>query len=569
MRNRYRIMIVEDSPTQALQLQAELERQGWLAQCAGNADEAMAEIHRQPPDLLVVDYMLPGMRGDELCRQVRMNISMRHIPIVMLTSDEEEGMEVRGLDSGADDFLLKSTDTEYFVLRVRALLERTAKTSSLLRPIDSHFKRARILAVDDSPTYLMHLTALLEEEGYLIAHANNGPDALKRVDEDVFDCVLVDLVMPEMDGIEVCRRITSMRERLDSPIAVLMLTGHEDKDDLTRALEAGADDFVGKSSDVAVLKGRIRALLRRKFYQQENQRILEELNKKELEAAHARAEKEAAEARIAQERQRHAEEVAEQLQKTKAELERFNEELKQSNSELRQFAHVASHDLQEPLRSIISFCNLLQKKSADQLDAEASDYMERIVKGALRMKALVQDLLAYSRASQEHQNPYEPVDVQLALADALANLQGSLNDTQAAIHCEPLPVVWADRSQMVQLLQNVIGNALKYRAAATPEIRIGAEQHETTCEFYVSDNGIGIAPEYHERIFEIFKRLHNRTEYPGTGIGLSVCKRIVERHGGRIWVESAWGKGSTFRFTIPLHHHQENENVSTACLAAS
>jgi len=550
MSEKPKILIVEDSPTQALRLQLELEAQQWSAVSVGTADEALTQIERSPPEAIVVDYCLPGMSGDELCRRVRMNINTRGIPIIMLTADEHEEREVRGLDSGADDFFKKSADTEILVIRLRAMLERSRRGASVLLHNESGFRRANILAVDDSETYLSHLRCLLQAEGYTVDAVTNPKEALTRLERSSYDLALVDLVMPELDGIEVCRRIVAMRRQLDNPIAVLMLTGREAKDDLTRALEAGADDFVGKSSDQAVLKGRIRALLRRKFFQEENRRILEELKNKELEAFSARAETEAALARAADERRRHAEAVAAELRQAKAQLEEANEELMRSNDELRQFAFVASHDLQEPLRSITSFCNLLKEDYQGRLDGQADDYIERIVTGAKRMKALVTGLLGYSRVSRNDGLAFQEVNFQDVVGDVLANLQSSIQEAGVVVCVGELPTVVGDRVQLVQLLQNLIGNALLYRGKQSPRIEVDARRVPDGWEFSVRDNGIGIAPEHHQQIFEIFKRLHGRDKYPGTGIGLAICKKIVQRHHGQIWVESQPGAGSVFRFTI-------------------
>jgi two-component system NtrC family sensor kinase len=545
------ILIVEDSPTQALRIQLELETQNWATTTVGTAEEALAQIEHAPPHVVVVDYCLPGMGGDELCRRLRMNINTRSIPIIMLTADEDEDTEVRGLDSGADDFFKKSADSEILVIRIRSMLERPRPSKSVVLHNEFAFRRAHVLAIDDSETYLSHLKCLLLSEGYTVDAVTDPQEALRRLGESSYDLALVDLVMPVLDGIEVCRRIIAMRSHLNNPIAVLMLTGREAKEDLTRALEAGADDFVGKSSDQAVLKGRIRALLRRKFFQEENQRILEELKNKELEAIKARAETEAALARAADERRQHAESVASELQKAKTELEKANEELVRSNDELRQFAFVASHDLQEPLRSITSFCNMLKDEYHGRLDEQANNFIERIVNGAKRMKALVTDLLSYSRVSQEERVPFQEVELRDVVSDVLANLQSSLHDAGAEVAIGELPIVVGDRMQLVQLLQNLVSNAITYRSDQPPKIQIEARRHGTYWELSVRDNGIGIAPEHHQQIFEIFKRLHSRDRYPGTGIGLAVCKKIVQRHGGQITVYSRLGAGSDFRFTIP------------------
>jgi signal transduction histidine kinase len=239
-----------------------------------------------------------------------------------------------------------------------------------------------------------------------------------------------------------------------------------------------------------------------------------------------------------------------EIRRRDSELGRSNDELIRSNDELRQFAFVASHDLQEPLRTMMSFCNVLREECDGKLHSEADACVERIIHSAQRMRTLVADLLTYSRVTRDEQSAFADVDLHNALADALANLQGSIEASEAVISFGQLPVVSGNRTQLVQLLQNLIGNAILYRGDEPPRIRIGIRRNGDKYEVSVQDNGIGIAAEHHERIFEIFKRLHGRDRYPGTGIGLAVCRKIVERHGGRIWVDSRSGEGSTFRFTI-------------------
>lgn len=236
-------------------------------------------------------------------------------------------------------------------------------------------------------------------------------------------------------------------------------------------------------------------------------------------------------------------------EKAEAGLQEHAAALRRSNAELEQFAYIASHDLQEPLRMIGSYTGLLKRRYAGKLDREADEFIDYALDGVTRMRALINDLLTYSRVGRE-ERPSEPTDSRVALDRALANLRAAIADRQAVIVIGDLPTVMASSLQLTQLFQNLVGNGLKFCKQSRPEIRIDAERRGADWVFSVKDNGIGIDPQYQERIFLIFQRLHKRDEYPGTGIGLAICKKIVERQGGRIWVESELGKGATFRFTL-------------------
>jgi len=234
-----------------------------------------------------------------------------------------------------------------------------------------------------------------------------------------------------------------------------------------------------------------------------------------------------------------------------ARLRKEHEELTRSNAELEQFAYVASHDLQEPLRAVASCVQLLKKRYEGRLDARADEFILHAVEGTKRMQALINDLLAYSRVGT-HQQPFEPVDCSEIVEEALANLTVAVQESGATVTRDPLPTVMADPTHLTQVFQNLIGNALKFRAEdRKPLIHLTAKNAAGQWTFAVRDNGIGIEPQYFERIFRVFQRLHTRERYPGTGIGLAICKKIVDRHGGRIWIESQPGQGSTFYFTLP------------------
>ena len=228
------------------------------------------------------------------------------------------------------------------------------------------------------------------------------------------------------------------------------------------------------------------------------------------------------------------------------------EELSRSNAELEQFAYVSSHDLQEPLRMITSYLQLLQRKYQGKLDEKADKYIYFAVDGASRMQGLINDLLEFSRVTTRAREP-EPTDCEHLLDQVLSDLEFFIKENKATVSRDPLPEVMADYTQLVQVFQNLIINGIKFHSEEAPGIHISAKKKENEWVFSVRDNGIGIHPQYSEKIFEVFKRLHKKEEYPGTGIGLAICKKIIERHGGYIWVESEPGKGSIFYFTLPIN----------------
>ncbi|MEP0545307.1 MAG: ATP-binding protein [Rhodothermales bacterium] len=273
----------------------------------------------------------------------------------------------------------------------------------------------------------------------------------------------------------------------------------------------------------------------------------------------ANAQLEAAVAKLEEANARLEREVVER-RRAEAALETTTVKLQRSNAELEHFASVASHDLQEPLRMVSSFLQLLQRRYADQLDETADEYIEYAVDGAKRMQVLIQNLLAYSRLGTRAE-PFESVDTEAVVRDVADDLSVAIEEHGASLTVDDLPTVQADPTQLRQVFQNLIANALKFRGETAPAVRVSAVHTEHVLaddasaegwRFAVADNGIGIPAEHAERIFRIFQRLHTRDEYEGTGIGLAMCKKIVERHGGRIWFESEPGAGTTFYFTLPL-----------------
>ena len=591
MTRPHRILLVEDSRTQALKLTDDFERQGWQVDWASTVDFAMEHLNLHSPDLIILDYYLPGIRGDELCRRIRMNIDTRNIPILMLTSDDTHTAELHGLESGADDFVSKSLDSDILLARIRALLTKSRDESSILGQADHHFRRARLLTIDDSPTFQQFLAGELESEGYQIESAMSGREGLDRLLQHRFDCVLVDLVMPDIDGIEVCRQISQMRKATANSAALLMLTSRESKEDLTTALEAGADDFVGKSSDMAVLKGRIRALLRRKFFQEENRRIAEELKNKEVEMLHARAETELAEARLALNV-----ELEHRVLERTAELAEANQSLAQKSRENEMFVYSVSHDLRSPLVNLQGFsqelgtvCQELRAIFAEDtlnpaakqrglalLDGEVTEYIGFIRAGVTRLSMIIDALLRLSRAGRvEYQ--FQEVHVNRIVTRIIDSMRATVMQRSAQITLGEFQPAWGDPTAIEQVFANLIGNALNYLDPQRPgSIEVGCGktakndpggQQDGLVTYYVRDNGLGIRDEYQSQLFQAFKRLHPDVA-KGEGMGLTIVRRIVERHAGNIWLESQVGVGTTFYVTLPAHNPEkaiaEPESVAEA-----
>jgi len=233
-----------------------------------------------------------------------------------------------------------------------------------------------------------------------------------------------------------------------------------------------------------------------------------------------------------------------------AQVEERTQALARSNTDLEQFAYIASHDLQEPLHAISGCVQILQRRYQGALDARANELIQHTVEGARRMQTLIYDLLAYSRVDRRGEAP-QPISSAQVLDEVLTKLQRSIQESSAVVTHMPLPTVMADARQPGQVFQHLLSNALIFRREMAPAIHIGVERQDKEWVFAVRDNGLGMASEYFERIFVIFQRLHTRTEYPGTGMGLAICKKIIERHGGRIWVTSTPAEGSTFYFSLP------------------
>jgi signal transduction histidine kinase len=385
-----------------------------------------------------------------------------------------------------------------------------------------------LLIVDDLATNRKLLRVTLEAEGHSALEAADGVEALQILGRETVDAVISDILMPNMDGFRLCHEIRKS-ERLHALPFIIYTSTYTSADDMKLAQAIGADKYLIKPAPTeAVL-----------------QALQEVMDKKAARPAPS-----AAAAEETHVLQQYTQTLVHKLEEKNAELAQANLALKQSNEELQQFAYVASHDLQSPLRNISGFVQLLQSNYAKVLDEQGNDWIRRIVQSADQMHALIRDVLAYSRVDSQSL-PFQSISFREVFNDAIALLGASVGDDGGKVTCDELPTVIGERPQLVRLMLNLIENGLKYHGQEPPRVHVSAKLGGNEWDFSVRDNGIGIAPKHHERIFKIFRRLHNQQEYPGTGIGLAVCRRVVQRHGGRIWVESEADHGSVFHFTIP------------------
>ena len=562
------ILIVEDSATQAIRLQFVLEQEGFKTLTAVSGEAALDEINRCLPNLIIVDYHLPGIQGDELCRQIHMDLTTRGIPLLMLTADETSTAELHGLESGADDFVAKSEDMEILLLRVHNLLRKSRRELGNGEVGRSLFRRARVLVIDDSTTYRQSLTQELTDEGCDVTQVTSGQEGLDTLARNDFDCVMVDMVMPGMDGVAVCKELAARRVDDAAPLVVLMLSAYETKENVARALEAGADDFVGKSAEMSVLRARLRALLRRKFLLEQNQRIADEIRLREMETLHAKAEMEAAEARAA---------LAEGLAKANRDLEAANAELQQEirrraeaeqqSLAAREAAETAnraktiflanmSHELRTPLNAIIGFSDLaLSVMTGSDLD-NYGGFLGDISESAHHLLRVISDILDVSRVEVGkvvlHDSHLDVGEIILSVQRLIDHVMTRKKQTLTYTPAAHLPRLRGDARLLKQILLNLVSNAAKF----SPEmgnVRVVTGLVEGGIAITVEDDGVGIAPDDLAMVLQPFGQAENAIspKQEGTGLGLPLAKGFVELHGGILTLDSAVGRGTRVTVIFP------------------
>jgi PAS domain S-box-containing protein len=553
--NGDRLLLVEDSPVQAREISLFLQGEGYVVDIAPTGEQGLEQLKRSHYDLLLCDLHLPGANGFDICRQVKAQASSAKLPVVLLTRWADPLNILRGMEAGADGFISKGQRRAEIVHRVRRVIERsrqaqhsdTGKTRVVF--LDTEFelsaRREQLLEVllagfedtvylngkfeEEMTKRLAAQAAEREKDAQYRAIFESANDAIVTIDErgiiisanptteEVFGYTL-----PEVIGHSVSRLIPSPhREQHDDYIAQYVATGvGGDVIGIRREVTGQRKDGTLASLDLSV--SAIVLDDRRLFTG-----ILRDITSRKN---------------------------AERM------LEQYSQELKRSNAELEQYAYVVSHDLKEPLRMVTSFTNLLEEELRKGLSNDARRYMRFVSDGAGRMRTMIEDLLDYSRVGRGDME-MEATDLTEAVATALENLAISIQESGVEVQIGELPPVSGVPSLLLRLFQNLIGNAIKFRGDRKPVIQIGAEQDGETWKLFVRDNGIGIESQHLERVFQVFQRLHRRDEYEGSGIGLAVCRKIVERHGGQLWVESVKDEGSTFWLTFPV---DESVLVGTA-----
>lgn len=375
-------------------------------------------------------------------------------------------------------------------------------------------KSVRLLLVEDNPAetrLIKEMFSDLNHGAFQIEHADRLSEALCRLQEGDIEAVLLDLSLPDSQGLKT---LEAMRDRA-SAVPIVVLTGLDDSALGTEAVKRGAQDYLVKGfPDAEILSRTVR-------YAIERQRLAAELEATRLEQLHHQ--------------------------------QRLNNDLELQNRELEEFTYVASHDLQEPLRKLVAFSGLLRRDIGDGMPEKGQRDLRFIEESAIRMQKLVDDLLELSRAGRSEFRR-DLISLESCAGAALEALQFAIERSGAEVERDALPELWGDARMLTQLYQNLIGNALKFIRGEKPQIHLTAQYEGQLWILGVKDNGIGIQAEYASQIFTAFQRLHGRDEYEGSGIGLAICRKTVERHGGRIWVESAPGQGSHFKFYLGQRH---------------
>jgi PAS domain S-box-containing protein len=472
-----RILNVDDDEATRYTRSRVLRRKDFEIDEAGTGAAAIEKVYSKRPDVVLLDVHLPDMSGFDVCRRIKSDPEVAGTTVIHLSASAiQTADQAKGLDAGADSYLVEPVDPELLLATVNAMLRMRQAERAVA---DSARQwQATFEAIGEG-------VALLDAAGTVVRSNTAYSKIFRSTPEGVVG----------RKGFELLAALTGAPAETLPSSRVLNSGVHEDADVAAaeRWFHVAADPIRDESGKLAGAVHTIADITERR---------------------------------------------------------RTEDALRRSNEDLHQFALVASHDLQEPLRMITGYSQLLAKRYGDRLDTEADEFLTFIVDGAERMRRLIDALLEYSRVVDDRPQRHAPVSMDAVVKWAIMNLDVAVRESGAEVIQDELPVVQGDETRLAQVFQNLIGNAIKYRRQEPPRIHVSARCLGDEWLFSVSDNGQGIEQQYLDRIFALFKRLHGRN-VPGAGIGLAICSRIVERHGGRIWVESTPGAGSTFYFTIP------------------
>lgn len=526
------ILIIEDSITFQHYLKDILEEQGYAVILSGSAEDGLKITGKQRPDAIIIDSMLPGIDGASFIQKVRTDSVISHTPCVLLTESEELKGELKALDAGADAFIKKDEDISIILMRLKTLLRSSTKSNIQKLSIESLYRIKKILIIDDSITYLNKIAELLKDGDYEIILCTSGKEAFIILEAQSVDCILLDLHLPEMTGEEICREIKQSSQLKLIPIVVL--TGSDDIDAMKKSFNAGADDYIPKSSEIEVIKARLKAQLRRKQFEHESSMLREQLYKREIEAAEAKANKELAESRA----------------KLLIDLEQKNNELAIINKELETFSYSVSHDLRAPLRGILGFTKILLEDFQSSFNEESKGYFLRIINSTQRMALLIDGLLELSRLTRKELKN-DTVNFTEIAHEIMEELKNTAPDRNVTVSISDKIIAKGDIVLLRTVLENLLSNAWKFTEKSKKQkIEFGLKKQDKKIIYYVKDSGAGFNMQYSNKLFQTFQRLHSDSEFKGTGVGLATVQRIIHRHNGRIWAESEPDKGTTFFFTL-------------------
>ncbi|MBV8780647.1 MAG: response regulator [Phycisphaerae bacterium] len=521
------VLVIDDSATFREELKFVLETSGYRVIAAVSGEDGLRAAVDARPDIIVVDGVLPGIDGATVIRRIRADAAIRATPCILLTASEERSGELEALDAGADAYVRKEEDSQVILARVTAVLRASAASFSAVAAPASLLGPKKILVVEDDAGELGEIAGELRHEGCEVIGARSGNEALELLSVQLVDCILLGMKSSVGSVFETCKRIKSTPEWRGIPLIVHAPADTQQA--MVDGINAGADDYIVKSSDLAVLRARVRAQLRRKQFEDENRGIRERFLQKELEVVAANSARELAEARAS-----------------------FVEELERKNAELEAFSYSVSHDLRAPLRSIDGFSQLLLEECAETLNAKGQDYLKRVRASAQRMGNLIDDLLQLSRVGRAAIHR-DRIDLSAIANAVVEELRTKDPERKIAVRVQERLLADADLGLVRIVFDNLLGNAWKFTMkAAAPRIDVEAKWDAGAATFCVRDNGAGFSMEYAESLFRPFQRLHSDADFPGTGIGLATVHRIIDRHGGRIWAESAVDQGAAFYFTLPV-----------------